>query len=185
MTKHEFLNIMRRLMVEARRAELLGKITDACGAAGYDDVGDFIDSLWEGNKKENVETTGPIVEEYDFLLGPIMKEIWESGYRFWDCTNPKTLTGFIDPYNGHWTKYFSDFVGRQPDTWGFIYRRYRENKEAGTLLGPKGKPNLRSVATVDEAMQASDEIDYVANTITGALNDAVRKKAREAGEDSA
>src|SRR4029077_1620076 len=120
MTKFEFLNIMRRLMVEARRAELLGKIMDACGAAGYDDVGDFIDSLWEDNKKESVEVNKTILatDEYDFLLGPMMKEIYESGYKFWDCANPSTLIGFIDPYNGHWTKHFSELVGKQPGTWG-------------------------------------------------------------------
>jgi hypothetical protein len=162
-------------MVEARRAELLGKITDACAAAGYEDVGEFIDSLW--GVKYNTETNKPstLANEYDFPMGPMMKEIWESGYKFWDCNNPVKLLGFIDPYNGHWSKNYSDLVGKQPDIWGFIYRKYKENEEAGTLLGPKGKPDLFSVPSMTPTQPS---------TIGDALDSIVRRKVREKGSDT-
>ena len=136
-TWDEFAEWLNALPYAAQRGDISKKMLKSAQVRDYNCIADFVYDL----AYEERMARGQIPDTQDNIyLHDIMKEIYESGYKFWDCEQPKVLLSFIDPYNGHWQKRLSDFKGGQANTWGVIYRKYNENKEAGTLLGPK--PNL-------------------------------------------
>jgi hypothetical protein len=131
MTAEELDELLDALPFAARRADISARMLKAAKEQGFSSISQLARALYAVPVTHTLDDTS---------MHDIMKEIWESGYRFWDCRDPKLLTSFIDPHSGHWGKHVSDLKGNQPDVWGLIYRKYNENKEAGTLLGPKHLP---------------------------------------------
>jgi len=179
MNRDDFINVIRRLIVEARRAELAGKIDDAREAAGYDDVGDFVNSLFNVTKDSSKPKLNVVPPKKRVPLGPLLEEGWEWGHKgaFDHRDDPQKFIEFCSPYSSKRNKYLDEMSEHQSNMIEMIHEDVSRAKA-------RVKKKI-SKATVEEAMRASDEIDSVVSTIEDALHDAVRKKSRETGEDSA
>ena len=134
MTLEEFLEIINALPYVADRAAYAKKYLKAAKEAGFETPADFILSLIQDARfkvKSELDATIAYVtnEEGDYPIGPRLKEIWLSGYKFEDCDEPEMLLSFCDPLGGNWNKRLKDLNEKQLNTFNLIDMKYRKWKK--------------------------------------------------------
>lgn len=147
MTKDEFLNVIRRLIVEARRAELAGLIDDAREAAGYEDVGDFVNSLFGTPKENNKPKLNVVPPKKRIPLGPLLEEGWEWGNKgaFDHRDNPDRMIEFCSPYSRKRNMYLDEMSVSQNNIIEMIHE---------DVSRAKAKVNKRT-STIEDALDES------------------------------
>lgn len=157
MNRGELKKKLDFLPITRKMAAVVDEIARAQEAAGIESFFDYIESviLSYHNTKPNLH----VISKED-TLNDFLKEVYDSGYKFEDCDDPEMLRSFCSPQDGNRTFSFDELTVQQQRTVRFISMRYRQWK--------KRRPN-----------EVSDRAD-----IEKALDNVIRKKAREKGSDT-